>query len=288
MVGFHDNDKDKFMSNITVVTAFFDIGRSNWNKTSHGIDTPHYIPRSTESYFSYFENLAKIRNDMIVYCSEEHAEIISKIREKQSPGSRTVVVPLDFSEIVKSAKPVIERIQSRREYIEFVNDPRMPEYWNADYVLVNYLKTDFVVGAYERDQIKTNIAAWLDFGYVRSEKTLPKSNIWDYDFDPNKMHYFNKKDIDFGRPIFDIIRHNDVYIMGCHLVGGKEAWFRQLSYNKQSLSSMINCGLIDDDQTVLLMNYKMNPNDFELHPINVKREEWDEWNIAMLKFNKET
>lgn len=287
MVGLHDNDKDKSMSDITVVTAFFDIGRSDWNKTSHGIDTPHYIPRSTESYFNYFTNLAKIKNDMVVYCSEEHVDIISKIREDNAPNSETTIIPLDFQNSVKGIKPVIQKIQNRKEYIEFVNDPRMPEYWNADYVLVNFLKTEFVVEAYKKGHIKTNLAAWLDFGYVRSEKTLPKSGKWSYDFDPTKMHYFNKRDIDFERPIFDIIRCNDVYIMGCHLVGGKDAWFKHLQYNMQSLSSMLNCGLIDDDQTVLLMNYRMSPNDFQLHPISVKQEEWDEWNVAMIRFNKD-
>lgn len=287
MVGYHDNDKDKIMSDITVVTAFFDIGRGNWNKTSHGIDTPHYIPRTTESYFSYFENLAKIKNDMVIYCSEEHVETISKIREKNAPDAETTIVPLDFQNSVKHIKPVIEKIQKQAEYIEFVNDPRMPEYWNSDYVLVNFLKTEFVVDAYKKDHIKTDLAAWLDFGYVRSEKTLPKNGKWSYDFDPSKMHYFNKKSIDFERPIFDIIRTNDVYIMGCHLVGGKDAWFRHLQQNMQSLSSLINCGFIDDDQTILLMNYRMDPDTFELHPIDVKREEWDEWNIAMIKFNKE-
>lgn len=287
MVGYHDNDKDKPMSDITVVTAFFDIGRSNWNKTPHGLETPHYIPRSTESYFSYFENLAKIKNDMVIYCSEEHADQISKIRERNAPEAETTIVPLDFQNSVKHIKPVIEKIQKNVEYIKFVNDPRMPEYWNADYVLVNFLKTEFVVDAYKKDYIKTDLAAWLDFGYVRSEKTLPKKGKWSYDFDPSKMHYFNKKPIDFERPIFDIIRTNDVYIMGCHLVGGKDAWFKHLQQNMQSLASMLNCGLIDDDQTILLMNYRMDPNSFELHPINVKKEEWDEWNIAMLKFNKE-
>lgn len=275
------------MSDITIVTAFFDIGRGQWNKTTHGHNTPHYIPRTTETYFSYFENLAKMKNDMIIYCAEEHADQIRQIRKDNTPDSGTIVNILDFQNAIKNIKPVIEMIQNRPEYINLVNDPRMPEYWNADYVLVNLMKTDFVVHSYANNMINTNLAAWLDFGYVRSPKGLPKSLVWKYDFDPTKMHYFNKLEIDFERPIFDIIRTNTVYIMGCHIVGGKEAWKTHKLLNERSLNCLLSCGLIDDDQTFLLMNYRCSPNEFVLHPINVEREEWDNWNIAMLKFNNQ-
>lgn len=274
------------MSNITVVTAFFDIGRSNWNKTTFGVDTPHYIPRSTESYFNYFENLAKLKNDMVIYCGIQHAERIQKIRNDNSPSAKTIVVPLDYENSVKDIKPTIQMIQNRQEYINLVNDPRMPEYWNADYVLVNLMKTNFVANSFREDHIETELAAWLDFGYVRGENTLPKNLIWKYNFDPKKMHYFNKREVDFERPIFDIIRTNDVYIMGCHIVGGREAWKKHQSYNLDSMMALVRCGLIDDDQTFLLMNYRMNPKDFELHPIAVKQEEWNEWNVAMIRFNE--
>lgn len=275
------------MSDITIVTAFFDIGRGQWNKSTHGLEMPHFIPRSTDTYFSYFENLAKVKNDMIIYCgSEEHAKRIEQIRNKNSPGSYTKIIMVDFASIVADIKPIIEHTQSRREYINLVDDPRMPEYWNADYVLVNFMKTDFVVQSYKNNLIRTDLVAWLDFGYVRSEATLPKNLIWKYNFNPDKMHYFNKLPIDFERPIFDIIKTNTVYIMGCHIVGGKKAWMKHVEMNYDSLKSLIRCGLIDDDQTILLMNYKLDPEQFELHTIHVRFEEWQEWNVAMLKFNE--
>ncbi len=272
-------------SNITIVTAFFDIGRGNWNKTTHGIDTPHFIPRSTDSYFQYFENLAKVKNDMVIFCAEEHSSMIRNIRSRLAPESKTSVFSINFKESTNHIKPIIEMIQSRPEYVEFVNDPRMPEYWNADYVLVNFMKTDFVNSAYRNNVIDTPLVAWLDFGYVRSEKTLPKNLIWNHEFDVSKIHYFNKRTIDFQRPIFDIIRTNDVYIMGCHIVGGKEAWEKHQRYNYESLTSLIRCGFVDDDQTIMLMNYRSHPDDFELHSIEVKEEEWNEWNVTMLNYN---
>jgi len=72
------------MSNISIVTAFFDIGRSNWYSDASGQPVPHYIQRSTNSYFDYFQNLAKMKNDMIIYCADEHEEVIENIRKHSS------------------------------------------------------------------------------------------------------------------------------------------------------------------------------------------------------------
>lgn len=274
------------MSDITIITAFFDIGRSNWSFSPTGEKLPFYIPRTTESYFEYFEYLSKMKNDMIIYCSSEHVEKINEIRKRNSPNSNTTVLSIDFKNSVANIKQAVEFIQQRPEYIKLVDDPRMPEYWNADYVVVNYMKTNFVVNAYDEGHIKTKLAAWLDFGYVRGDFGLPKSLLWDYDFDADKVHFFNKIPIDFGRPIFDIIKTNTVYIMGCHIVGGEKSWKQHKILNDISLDCLLSCGLIDDDQTILLMNYKRCPQAYELHRIEVKQEEWDNWNVAMLKFNK--
>lgn len=272
-------------NNITIVTAFFDIGRGNWHKTTHGLETPHYIARSTDKYFECFTRLAKMKNDMIIYCAEEHKEKIEEIRKQQAPESRTVVASVDYEATAGKIRPFIESIQMRPEYINLVNDPRMPEYWNADYVLINYMKTDFVNHAIKNNLVKTELVAWLDFGYVRGEGTLPESLEWSYNFDPTKMHYFNKTDIDYSRPIFDIIKTNSVYIMGCHIVGGHAAWIEHQKMCHVSLDKLLSCGLVDDDQTILLMNLRSWPDRFQVHRIEIQQEEWNEWNVAMIKFN---
>lgn len=271
------------MSDITIVTAFFDIGRGNWNQPVHGRAMPHYIPRSTDTYFSYFENLSKIKNDMVIFCGPEHADKIKGIRAKNSPDAKTNVVTVDLSKTTEKLKPIIDFIMAQPEYSGLMNDPHMPEYWNSDYVLVNFLKTDFVNNAYDAGLITTELAAWIDFGYARDDKTIPDNKLWKYSFDPKKMHYFNKEKVDFARPIFDIVRTNTVYIMGCHIVGGKDAWKMNLELNYLNLTSLMRCGLVDDDQTILLMNYRANPEGIELHPIDAEKSGWY---VAMKNFNE--
>jgi protein YibB len=271
------------MSNITIVTAFFDIGRGEWTKPVHGRQMPHYIPRTTDTYFGYFENLSKIKNDMIIYTSHDFVDKIKEIREKNSPEASTHVVGIDLDEATQNIKPKMLEIMGRKEFVNLVKDPHMPEYWNADYVLINFMKTDFVNHAFENSLVKTELAAWIDFGYARDNETVPASRVWKYNFNPNKMHYFNRMPVDFDTPIFEIIRTNTVYIQGCHMVGGKEAWLNNMRLNYINLNSLLSCGLVDDDQTILLMNWRSDPHNIELHPIPCGDTGWYK---AMTKFNE--
>ena len=76
------------MSDITIVTAFFDIGRGNLPAMVRGRILPHYQHRSVETYFEFFRNLAKIKNDMVIYTTKEHAERIRNIRIEEGLEKR--------------------------------------------------------------------------------------------------------------------------------------------------------------------------------------------------------
>ena len=68
------------MPNITIVTAFFDIGRGRLPKEKHGRVLPHYQHRSVDTYFEFFKNLARLKNDLVVYTTEDFVDRIVEIR----------------------------------------------------------------------------------------------------------------------------------------------------------------------------------------------------------------
>ena len=49
------------MGNITIVTAFFDIGRGSWTPDK---GLPHYLQRSNETYLERFGHMATLDNEM--------------------------------------------------------------------------------------------------------------------------------------------------------------------------------------------------------------------------------
>jgi protein YibB len=262
------------MNDITIVTAFFDIGRGDWTPDK---GLPHYLQRTTQTYLERFSHLAKLENDMVVYTSKDMVKEIEFLRQDRP----TQILTVDFQKSFIELRQKITDVQKSPEYQSKINPMQVknPEYWNADYVLVNALKSSFVNRSL--DLIKTDLIAWLDFGYCRSEETLNGVKKWKYSFDKNKIHFFNIKEWKEGTYIQDVIANNDVHITGPCIVAGREMWPKLEAMVHHSVHELLKNNLIDDDQTLLLMSYLMKPELFELHPVSNS-----DWFIAFKEFSE--
>lgn len=268
------------MSDITIVTAFYDIGRGEWTPDK---GLPHYLQRTTDTYIERFSHMAKMENDMIVFSSPDIIEKIQPLRE----GRPTKWISFD---IFSQFNELIQNIHNTQKSEKFQNSiiPSQranPEYWNAHYVAVNFLKSVFVNLAIKHNMVETDLVSWLDFGYCRTADKVPASRKWSYDFDVNKMHLFNYKGYD-DKPIPEIIATNDVYILGAKIVGGVSAWPKFEELMKSSLLELLEKGLVDDDQTLMLMSTIKEPNLFELHKIPDHQLGLDPF-VIFSDFNKE-
>jgi protein YibB len=270
------------MSEITVVTAFFDIGRGNLPYEKYGRILPSYQHRSVDTYMEYFSNLAKLKNEMIIYTTSDLVHRISELRNRNNLASKTKICVLDsyLPQNLEEFKQKIQVIQSREDYISKVVNPHLIEYWHADYVLVNIFKSLYVAHAIESDYVSNDLVAWIDFGYCRDSNTIPQPEEWKYDFDKTKMHFFNQRQIEPERSIDSIIYTGDVYIQGCHIVGGREPWLKLRETILKCLRLLIDNNLIDDDQTLLLMSYLSDPENCKLH-----YSDPNDWFTIFKKFN---
>jgi protein YibB len=257
---------------ITIVTAFFDIGRGDWTPDK---GLPHYLVRTTDTYFERFGHMAKLDNPMVIFTSEDLSERVLELRQ----GKPTQIITLDFENNYTQLRNAISEIQQSDSFKSIINPEqiRNPEYWNADYVLVNLLKSHFVCQALP--YVDTELVAWLDFGYCRDESTRCGVTQWTYPFDPEKIHFFNIKDFQEGTYIQDIIANNDVHITGPFIVGSKKTWPILRHIVEHNTMELLKNGLIDDDQTILLMSYLQTPELFELHQVPV-----GDWFVAFKHF----
>ena len=73
------------MSEITLVTAFFDIGRKEYVS----------IPRSNDKYFEYFKFWSRIKNNLIVYTDSESKDRVIQIRKEFNLEHKTHVIVVD-------------------------------------------------------------------------------------------------------------------------------------------------------------------------------------------------
>lgn len=246
--------------NTTIVTAFVDIGRGDWSGEANGATIPSFIKRDTNTYFERFERLTKIANPIICYTESKHFDKIKAMRED--------IELISIDKLFEDHHPVLElvkKIQTNQEFISLLRHPSSPEYWSPEYVIINFMKSFFVTHAFQQGLIKTKNAAWIDFGYCR-EVLFNDSFEWSYNTE-DKINLFYIKEPD-DTPIFSIVRSGEVYIQGCHVVAPSDMWSTLKAYMIQAMNQLIGTGLIDDDQTMLLMSYRMGPENFKLNYVD--------------------
>ena len=163
------------MSDISIVTAFWDIGRGDWTPDK---GLPHYLQRSTQTYLERFGYLAQLDTDMTIFTSRELAPMVADYRRDKE--NKTKIIVCDPRDSFPHMRNSIVNVQQNPEFIRKV-DPtqaKNPEYWNPDYVLVTDLKAFFTNFAVENGFTQNDMVAWIDFGYCRSMANIPNSKKW--------------------------------------------------------------------------------------------------------------
>ena len=274
------------MSNITIVTAFFDIGRGDILD-----DYPSYLKRTTDTYFNYFAKLATLENDMVIFTSVKFKDKILALRQ----GKKTTVIEFDFHHKLRYIKKQIANIQNSPDFIAKVNPNQINniKYWSADYVLLNNLKTYFVNKAIKLNLVNDSQIAWVDFGYVRDDDTLGKVTRWQYDFDADKVHLFSivKGFVpDTSDKVLSFIFNNQVFLIGGCMVATQEKWQEFLSVLYHNQKNLLRQNIIDDDQGLYVMSLYTHPNLFQINYLGKNKwfdlfKKYDKNHSLLLKDN---
>ena len=242
------------MKPIRIVTAFFDIGRAQFDG----------YERDNDTYFSYFRFWARIRNDMLVYCAPEHAARVAAIRAEFGLADRTEIVPL--------ADPFSVEPELYRRMRQAAADPgfqsfryyRAPEN-DAPYSYVTMLKAWCLADAAERMRDDCFLA-WVDFGinhcgvkYAHSEDF---DFLWEYDF-PEKITAFCHLD-PAEASLIDTLQFMTPYFDGSVVVLPKALARPYWEAVRGAMDALVRLGCVDDDQMLSLIVYKNEPELYDI------------------------
>lgn len=249
-------------TDITIVTAFFDLGREKWTPEQGFNDN---FQRSVGVYLDRFSNLAVLENQLVVYTAPELVgEVQSRRKGKED---RTTIVPLPFFDLFQSKRDTIRRIQQSPEFLAQINPAqhRNPERLSPDYILLTNLKPYFVLHAVQNGLVANDQVAWIDFGYFRTAEQRAGSDLWQYAFAPDKIHLFAFTPYRGEVTLNDIVSNNIAYIVGGCLVGRKELWAPFVALTNRAAQELATRSLVDNDQTLFLMASLYRPDFFDIH-----------------------
>lgn len=242
---------------ITLVTAYFNIGRNEWKKFQCGDD----------KYIGYFKLWARMRNKLIVYTNSKVANEVMRIRTAYGLGKKTEIIVID--DVLNCDEDIYRRIETAMTHPVSQRFHRHPQYPEARSPLYNYmvlLKPYFVANAVKK-KIATGTIAWIDFGFNHGGELFYRPEefdyTWKYNF-PDKIHIFTARELD-DEPIFQIVKYMDVYVRGNLIIAHAHRWAELWMLWRQAMVSLTSCGLSDDDQTISLMAYRAKPEIFETH-----------------------
>lgn len=251
------NRKRGHISEITLVTAFFEINRSTWVKFS----------RTEKTYFKHFDHWARMKNRLVVYTMPEMVSEVLAIRRKYGLEDRTIVVPIN--DVTKEVPDVYQDIKYAMENKDswlFHDALANPESWNYRYNYITCIKSYWVQKAV-KDGFAKGTVAWIDFGFDHGGEDFPYSEdfnfLWSYDFSP-KVHIFLLCPLN-NDPIFKVVQAMGTYIRGNITVAPDRLWLILWQDTYEALKSLTECGMADDDQTLMLMAYRRHPENFEPH-----------------------
>ena len=242
------------VSHITLVTAFFPIHREQWTR----------LGRSDNRYFEYFQHWARIPNDLIVFCLTRDAERVKKIRDSFGRDNTQIIAVKDPDTLL----PEIHREMTdiSRSYPPFSLRPTAPEVIYPEYDYVTAL--EFWCLLKSTDIAKTTYLAWIDFGFDHGGTFYKDSSqfdsAWDYPFTHDVSLFAVKKDD--HSPIFDIVRRTDTIVQGnCFVI--KTSYVSTFVQDAlENYCHLLACGILDDDQIILLMCARQKSNQIALLP----------------------
>ena len=258
-------------SEITIITAYFDIGRGDYN---------NQYTRGNNKYIEYFKFWARIQNNLIVYTQKEFEKEIYQIREKFGLKDKTKVITIDnIYNILPEIYQKMTAIEEDKIYFKNYRYIKECPENKANYCYIMFLKTWCMMDAVKKGYTKSKYLAWLDFGFNHGGKYFKNEKdfdfLWDYEFE-NKIYIsgFNKNN---NKPIFQIVQSGEVFIQGTPFVVPITHIDEFYNLMLDSTNSLLDVGFMDDDQTVMLMAYRKNKEIF-------KYVESNEWFLLIKKY----
>lgn len=242
----------KTRNRITIVTAFFDIGRA----------ASEVFARTNEDYFAYFDFWARIQNDMIIYCAPKDVVRIRDIRKKYNRDN-TIIIPIADIYIIESdIYQQMKRVEGLARFKEFrFAYTAMSN--RSDYTYLMMLKYWFLQDAAKKYVAVGEEVSWIDFGYNHGGEHYTDPNDfdfrWDYCFD-DKINLFCLSDPDCMVSIDSLQFQKDCFI-GHSVICRRELTGKLWEYIKTAMRALLSLDCIDDDQQLLLMLYRMHKDE---------------------------
>jgi len=283
---------------ITIVTAFLDIGRDKWPNSE--------FKRTTEFYIDSFLNYLNYPYRMVCYIDEKYIDKVLQVYEK-SPYQNKKFIPINkewmnYNIHAWSNLEIDRKILNSDEFKNFlkkrleimypnglpsenIREHLCPENIYPEYNVINHSKIDFIMHAEKNGFINTYFTAWSDFGYFSTYHSdgsiLPRNTIDTNKLDRTKITIcLRRKIVENDTDMYFTLLYAYELFIGAFYAGPTHMmeYFQQLYHS--CVVELYNNGISDDDQHVHIRCHIKNPQLLDLKVFD------GDWPKALTVFQK--
>jgi protein YibB len=271
------------MSDVTLITAFYDIGRSEWNSQ---------FTRKSHEYVESFRLFLNYDHEMIIYIDTKHYDALSRMVECSPYPKNKRLVSIDEA-WMKENIWAWSRLEKEREIMSSDSYRNLipqritagyPENVNPEYTIITHSKIDFVCKAIDDGMVDTDTVMWVDFGYFHNktqDKHVPKKNIDLSKLNLEKINLCGMNQItEQDKDVLYTLIYAPVKICAYLFVATKEnmKWFQSRCH--EVLEVYQANGLADDEQGLWLLCYFADAERYKVHY-------FPEWHMGLKYFTKD-
>ncbi|XP_053406609.1 uncharacterized protein LOC123546280 [Mercenaria mercenaria] len=228
--------------NVTVVTAFFDIG--NFQKNGSLI--------TANIYFNWISKLRYLQNPLIVYTnSKEFKDHVKHMRNIKRGETAIRVINITSS----------WAFQNNNQIKEIFDSPSYQKYFpntvHSLYACAQHAKYDVLERVVKENYFKTNYYMWLDVGYFRdrmSDKLFYIGKPKNFNDSKIAVSLVDPKQRLTNRP-YVIFRGNLVWVGGGLVFGDRNHIIKFSKDFKRAVQYFLSQGLMNTDQQVVYAMY---------------------------------
>jgi hypothetical protein len=268
------------MSDITLVTLFYNIGRETWG----------LYPRKVVEYLAAFETFLEYDYKMIIFVDYRYFDELNE-KVKNSKFNNKMLIPINEQWLLDNlwSWSKLEReaeIMQSTKYKTLVShriDRNYPENVNPNYTILTHSKIDVVNYVIDNDLTDDEYLAWVDFGYFYNkvnDEFLPKSTLDLNKFDLDKVNLCLINPIEErDKDIIYTLQYAPEKI-GAYFFFANKSKFKEFQEScHRWLDTFQHLGIADDEQGIWIQCYFEDPELFKLHVFY-------KWHQALKVFSK--
>lgn len=234
------NNAHSMSSEVTIITAYFNIG--NLNKGGmFGVYTP-------EKYIKWMSVFGRINNPLIVFTDSTEVKQIFEDLRKRFPQERTQIYLIDREQLwAFKLAPEIKEVFSQPNYP--FHDPNTV---HENYSCVMHAKFELVNKVITEELFHTKFVAWLDIGLFRAvvdEKHVFPLSI-PPNFDETKVAYSGQCKFDPTLTPYQIVAGNKVWVGGAMFLARPEVLYIYTQDYMQAVRKLLDMKIMSTDQQV--------------------------------------